>query len=89
MAIEDLIKLGGELVELYMNTEASEQVRDGYECHRYATGTPWPPAADAMEIDDPEEPPPGDAVLANIILRLRDRTMSSSTLFPMEILVAQ
>ncbi|KAJ7448749.1 hypothetical protein FB451DRAFT_1187568 [Mycena latifolia] len=74
--IEDLLKLGKQLVDLYLTTEASEMARFGYDGHQFARGDPWPrppPADDAMDIDDPEDPLPlGDAILANVILRLRD-----------------
>ncbi|KAJ7494342.1 hypothetical protein B0H11DRAFT_1717440 [Mycena galericulata] len=74
--IEELLKLSKELVDTYLTTEASEMAREGYKDHKFVKGDPWPklpPADDAMDIDDPDDTlPPGDAVLANTILRLRD-----------------
>ncbi|KAJ6478102.1 hypothetical protein C8R47DRAFT_1051332 [Mycena vitilis] len=73
--IEDLIKLAQGLVALYLTTTASEMARDGYTHHGFTVGDPWPTKPvdeDAMDVDDPEERPRGDAVLANTILRLRD-----------------
>ncbi|KAJ7201809.1 hypothetical protein GGX14DRAFT_544611 [Mycena pura] len=74
IALEDLIALGQRLVSQYLTTEASEMARVGFEGHTFPVGEPWvrPHSQDAMEIDDPEGLPRGDAVLANIILRLRD-----------------
>ncbi|KAJ7619940.1 hypothetical protein DFH06DRAFT_1306174 [Mycena polygramma] len=73
--IEDLIKLAQGLVDLYLTTTASEMARAGYELHGFTVGDPWPRKPvdeDAMDVDDTEQQPRGDAVLANTILRLRD-----------------
>ncbi|KAF8175500.1 hypothetical protein K438DRAFT_1979721 [Mycena galopus ATCC 62051] len=71
--IEDLLTLGKKLVAMYLTLESSEKARAGYEGHSFVVGDLWTRSSpeDAMDIDD-LEPPRGDAVLANIILCLRD-----------------
>lgn len=64
--IEDLLTLGQELVSTYLTVDASGMAREGFEGHHFPIGDPWPRsrADDAMEVDDdPDELPPGDAVL--------------------------
>ncbi|KAJ7143535.1 hypothetical protein C8R43DRAFT_891527 [Mycena crocata] len=73
--IEELLRLGQEIVELYLTIDASEKAREGFQGHKFKTGDAWSrpaPSADAMDVDDPADRYLGDAVLANVILRLRD-----------------
>ncbi|KAJ7119268.1 hypothetical protein C8R43DRAFT_1137151 [Mycena crocata] len=72
--IEELLRLGQEMVELYLTIDASEKAREGFQGHKFKTGDAWSrpaPSADAMDVDDPADQCLGDAVLANVILRLR------------------
>ncbi|KAJ7230881.1 hypothetical protein C8J57DRAFT_1730455 [Mycena rebaudengoi] len=73
--IEDLLKLATRLADLYLTTEAAEKARAGYDAHEWTAGDPWDPprTADMMDVDEPPAArSPGDVILSNAILRLRD-----------------
>ncbi|KAK6966708.1 hypothetical protein R3P38DRAFT_2815829 [Favolaschia claudopus] len=60
-----------KMVNTYMTVTASERARHG-DASDFVIGEPWAQASaeDAMDVDGVQN---GDTVLANTILRLRDR----------------
>lgn len=71
MNIEDLLKLAREIYRKYLTTDGAENALhpDSTRLDFFASGSPW---VALVTTDNTTEPPIGDQVLSNTILRMRD-----------------